>query len=679
MYTVLLNNSIILHDPWPGSRIKAVGRIRKAVNSIDALDLTLYPGNPGYDSLVPLLSKIYVYNDDGDPVFIGRVLKPTGSMDSTGEIKRSFVCEGELGYLCDTVQKYRTVGTTYYFFEKVLEQHNSQVTSDKQISLGTVTVSKGYHQRTWGYTTSFKAISDYISDYGGEIRLRYDENGNRFLDYTDTAFSSASTTPIELAVNMISASYTVDPTKIASGIFAAGKKLNDDGTTAERLELDDVIWDNTLVSLYGKVVACETWDDVTTKAALEDKAEAWLDGQTAEITQYTITAAQMYELSYNFDSFEVGMTYPVINPLIGLDDTVRCVSMDIDINDPTKTTMTFGDRYTTIAQAIASTSNRSQQIAKLDSSVSSMNSSIGNLKQSTGELATQVSGLSGDVSSLSSSVSSINTRLTAAEEAISHISTDVIYSTDERKIGSWIDGDDIYEKTVVIPALGDGATRSVQAAHGIDNLGEVVESRGMLLSSGAFRPLQAIPIGSDGTSVIPESGTSYSVGRTSITVTCGTDDMSGCKAYITLRYTKKLLPDWLPDQSNLTALLESITAPSDFYLDVAYQFSNVPSRPYAFFRCYASKNMTVSWSKPSNYYSAYEKPYDSSYRGWTTYAYYYATNTTPPGWYLAGTVSNKDHGETEHYSVGYAKKALVATTFSSVLNETGESDWEDYT
>lgn len=141
-------------------------------------------------------------------------------------------------------------------------------------------------------------------------------------------------------------------------------------------------------------------------------------------------------------------------------------------------------------------------------------------------------------------------------------------------------------------------------------------------------------------------------------------------------YTKSL-PSWLPDHSGLKTLLNGITAPSDFYLDVAYQFSNVPSRPYAFFRCYASKNMTVSWSK-SSYYSAYEKPYVSSYRGWTTYAYYYSTQYAPPCWYLAGIVSNKDHGETEHYSVGYAKKALVATTFSSVLNETGESDWEDY-
>ena len=562
MYMVYLvngNEQIIIHDLEPSSSLKAVGKIKKAVNAIDSFTFTIYPGNPGYNAVVPLKSKIYVYNDIGDQIFAGRVLYPTSSMENTGAVKRTFVCEGELGYLCDTVQKYQSVGTTAYFFQRVLEQHNSQVGSDKQITLGTVTVNKESHRNTWGYVTSFQAINDYVKEYGGEFRLRYD-SGTRYFDYTDGTFTSASDTPIELSVNMISVEYTVDPTKIASGIFAAGAKLNDSGISAERLELDDVIWDNTLISQYGKIVACETWDDVTTKSALTTKATAWLQDQSSEVKKFTVTAAQLYELSYGFDDFEVGTAYPIRNPLIGLDDTVRCVSKTIDINDPTKTTLTFGDRYTTIAQAIAETSNRSQEIGKITSSVGAMDASINNLKESTSGLATQVSDLT--------------TRMTAAEAAISAISTDVIYSTTERKIGSWIDGDDLYEKTVVIPALGDGTTRSVQVAHGIADLGEVVESRGQVITqNGLYFPLQQMPVSSDGLSALAADATAYTIDRTNVTVTNGTTDMSGCKAYVTLRYTKSIFPSWVTEPSQIEALLEQCTK-SDPWVLLMAEFTN---------------------------------------------------------------------------------------------------------
>lgn len=508
MYMVYLVNSgssVIIHDFEPCGSIKAVGKIKKAVNAIDSFTFTLYPGNPGFDAVLPLKSRIYVYNDSGVQIFAGRVLKPTGSMDSTGTVSRTFVCEGELGYLCDTVQKYRTVGTTYYFFQKVIEQHNSQVGSDKQISLGDISVNKQTHRRTWGYMTSFEAINEYVNEYGGEFRLRYD-NGVRYLDYTDYSFISASDTPIELAVNMISVGVTDDPTKIASGIFAAGAKLTNDGTSAERLELDDVIWDNDLIALYGKVVACVTWDDVTTESALSTKAAAWLQDQSSEIRQFTVTAAQLYEVSYGFDDFEVGMTYPIRNSLIGLDDRVRCVSKTIDINDPTKTTLTFGDSYTSISRAIAKNSKQSQEISRIGSSVASMDASITNLKRSSSSFSESIAGLQDDVSGL-------DTRLTAAEEAISGLSTDIVYSAEERLIGKWIDDSDLFEKTIVIPALGDSIDRSVQVLHGIEHLGETVESRGQLvLSDGSSRPLCSQPLSGG-------SATSYTVDRSAVTVT----------------------------------------------------------------------------------------------------------------------------------------------------------------
>ena len=75
----------------------------------------------------------------------------------------------------------------------------------------------------------------------------------------------------------------------------------------------------------------------------------------------------------------------------------------------------------------------------------------------------------------------------------------IAYSTEERRVGKWIDDSDLFEKTYVLTALGDSTTRSVSVPLDIQNLGEIVESRGQLLGSGFSRPLEAMPVRRYGT------------------------------------------------------------------------------------------------------------------------------------------------------------------------------------
>ena len=152
---------------------------------------------------------------------------------------------------------------------------------------------------------------------------------------------------------MRSVSVTLDATNIASGIYAVGAKLSNDGTSAERLELGEVIWNADLREEYGDIVTCQTWDDVTTEAALRTKATEWLTNQSGVLHQYTVDAVELNRINKQFDSFEVGTQYAIKNPLIGLDDVVRCTSKEIDINDDTKSTLTFGDRYETLSALLS--------------------------------------------------------------------------------------------------------------------------------------------------------------------------------------------------------------------------------------------------------------------------------------------------------------------------------------
>lgn len=144
----------------------------------------------------------------------------------------------------------------------------------------------------------------------------------------------------------------------------------------------------------------------------------------------------------------------------------------------------------------------------------------------------------------------------------------VNYSEEEHLIGTWIDGSDLYEKTVVIPALDDGTTRVVEQPHGIVDLIEVVESRGQLLSvrGGAdhffmlSEPLEQFSLDVSGSSISTTDISYYHVDNDKIHVHSGSIDMSAYKAYVTLRYTRftSNLPSWFPDPRGFIYLVDSI-------------------------------------------------------------------------------------------------------------------------
>lgn len=346
----LLNGSsrLKLHEADPGSAVKCTGTVKQAVNSIDSFTFSMFPDNPCYNSAAPLISLVELYKaDTGKLVYKGRVLKPTHSMGNSGLPSRKYICESELGYLCDSIQPYQTsTAGTVDFFTKVLRIHNNTMPESKRIYLGQMLVTNNPSSYTWHYVTSWQAIKDFIKRHGGEIRLRYGDDGKRYLDYTSTIWASGSDSPIEMAVNMQSVSLSVDPTTTYSGVYAVGAKLSQD--SAERLEFGEIIWNTSLRAKYGDVVACVTWDDVTLAANLRRKASEWLSAQTGELHQYSVSAVDLSAIDKDFDEFTVGTQYPIKNTLIGLDDVVRCISRTIDINDPTSTKLTFGDKYETL-------------------------------------------------------------------------------------------------------------------------------------------------------------------------------------------------------------------------------------------------------------------------------------------------------------------------------------------
>lgn len=330
------------------------GKIVKAVNAVDSFTFTIYPDNAGYNKLKPLTTSVTVTDDStGKDVFIGRVLKCPDSMDEQGLICKSVTCEGRLGWLYDSVQpyaEYKVVGIRTVL-ASFISKHNAQVGDDKHILVGQVTVTG---ENNYTYSVNWVSTMDAISEqlvgkFGGEIQLR-DQDGKVYIDYLEH-IGHGTDTKIELAVNLKTISREVDETSVITRLYPLGTKLTD---SEKRLTIGsvnggkDYIEDSALVAKYGVISGTQTWDDVTQASILKTKATAFLKSANKAKKQYKITAVDLSTIDMNFEQFELGCWYRIVNPLMGIDEDLRIIGITINLDSPEQSELTFGDKFETM-------------------------------------------------------------------------------------------------------------------------------------------------------------------------------------------------------------------------------------------------------------------------------------------------------------------------------------------
>lgn len=355
MFIVTITNgaeNTIIHSD--GTDRISGGKVAKSINAVDSFSFTIYPNNVGYDFLKPLTTAVKVYDENtGKDIFIGRVLKCPDSMDERGLICRKVTCEGRLGWLYDSVQpyvEYKMVGIRTVL-ASFISKHNTQVGDDKHISVGQVTVTG---ENNYTYSVNWVSTMDAISEqlvgkFGGEIQLR-DQDGKVYIDYLEH-IGHGTDTKIELAVNLKTISREIDETSVITRLYPLGAKQTD---SEKRLTIGsvnggkDYIEDSALVAKYGVISGTQTWDDVTQASILKTKATAFLKSANKTKKQYKITAVDLSTIDMNFEQFELGCWYRVVNPLMGIDEDLRIIGITINLDSPEQSELTFGDKFETM-------------------------------------------------------------------------------------------------------------------------------------------------------------------------------------------------------------------------------------------------------------------------------------------------------------------------------------------
>lgn len=415
---------VLNSDIFPNYRLVSAV-LSKSTTTYDSFTFDIDPTHAMYTEIEPYTCFVKVTRPDkGLTLFEGRVLTYSDSMDSSGTVQKEAVCEGLEGFLHDSVQPWKEFHNTTPkdFLRALVTEHNKQVESYKQITLGDVTVTNStdnVYRFTDDTQDTWTNIQDkLVSRLGGEMRLR-NEGGKLFLDY-EPEISSECPQRIELSHNMVSSSRNVDPTEIVTVLKPLGatqERQNNDGSTdvsSPHLTIasvnggNDYLRDDQLISQFGIHVKTETWEEVTTPQALLAKGRAFLNAQKAIKYQLQAGYIDLSFLEETIGMIECGSYVSIVNQLEGLYATERIVAMSLDLLDVANSTLTLSDNPIDLdtyrSQKRSETDAQKALINKLIMRQSKSNKEIADLSKQNQQLSDNYSKLSSDYAKLSERV-----------------------------------------------------------------------------------------------------------------------------------------------------------------------------------------------------------------------------------------------------------------------------------
>jgi hypothetical protein len=304
-------------------------------------------------------------------VFRGRVIN-----EKVGFYKdKTFTCEGELGFLLDSIQRpYTFEGTPEELLTQFIENHNSQVDDYKKFKVGTVTVTDPndyIYRLNMGYeSTSDNLQSRLLDTLGGYIFITTNSDGERVINwYEESPYHSGQN--IEFGSNLLEFTKTNRAEEIATAIIPLGAEI-ENNVTEEKTRLTiaevnngvDYVYNSDAVALYGWIFKTETWDDVTLASNLKTKAEAFLLEKIKQSIAIELSAIDLSLMDHSIDSFRLGDRITIVSEPHGLNDSYLLEKQSIDLLKPDNDKITLGYSYSTFTDTNASANKDNSGLIK---------------------------------------------------------------------------------------------------------------------------------------------------------------------------------------------------------------------------------------------------------------------------------------------------------------------------
>lgn len=363
MYEIRMDGQLLFNSAgMDDEHIILSPKLSPDVEGAGSLTFVMLPGHALYHSIRKLKSIITV-TQDGEVIFRGRVLETEKDFYN----QKTVYCEGDLSFLLDSIYAPGIfTGKAMDFFTQLIAAHNEQVEPEKRFTIGVIDAvdaatpyEGGERVETRVYWDTSAIIHDrLLGRYGGYLRTRT-VNGVTYIDWLKKS-GNTNGQVIEFAVNLLDLKDKIDASDVFTVLLPLGYSEMVDGAYTDPVTIASVnggveyIQNDAAVALYGKIWRTKSWNWIEDPAQLMQKGREHLKTGIA-VQTLTLKLIDMRFITGNADAIKVGQYVRILSDPHGLDITLPCIKIDIDLLNPENNTYTFGEKPRTLTENVVRT------------------------------------------------------------------------------------------------------------------------------------------------------------------------------------------------------------------------------------------------------------------------------------------------------------------------------------
>lgn len=428
MYRAYLDNELFFSTATADTSLKLLSAdLSLAAGKSGSFTFTVPPDNVAFNQFNKFTSYVDVYRDT-DMIFSGRVLDDGQNFETTQVI----TCEGLLSILNDSV--FRPInynGTLQDLVEAMIDSHNSQMSADKQITIGTITIEDEYVYRPYEtIETTYSRLSDLVESYGGFLQLNKMQ-GELYLNWLAEPIGT-NTQTVDFGENILDITQESAGSGMISILVPLGaEKENDDGTqsrtniTSVNGGLDYLINAEAMTAI-GPVVGVEIWDDVTQPSILKSKGQAYLNNVSRNRMTISLTVADLSDVDPTIEHFTIGQKVIVNSAPHGIAAQEFVIQeRNLNLLDPSTNHMTLGkEQVGYISRTARQLSDNVKRIDHISSDYVT-NDKIAAINQVMESYESEIRQTSELIASMVSQITQINNELTSQATRINQTANQV--------------------------------------------------------------------------------------------------------------------------------------------------------------------------------------------------------------------------------------------------------------
>lgn len=349
MYRIYSDSNLLHHDNLEQLRILDPS-VELELNKTGSFVFTVNSDHPRLPLVKRMKSVIQLWQDDF-LLFRGRVLDEEIGWHN----EKTFVCEGDMAFLLDSVQRPITfTGTVAEFVAFALGNHNDQVEEEKRFQVGSVTVEDVLTVDNAEYLNTLETLQKYLVEaFGGYLQTRQ-EAGVNYIDYL-SELSTLSPQKITFGKNLLDLKRIRKGSSIVSAIIPLGETMDDTGkrlTIAEVNDGLDYLVDETAKAEFRFVVKPVIFEGITDPTELKSLGEAHLAELVNQWETIELTAADMAAINKDITSFHLGTQVHADSNPHGLNQRMLVTKLSLKLFEPWANKMTLGKTIPAFSEAV---------------------------------------------------------------------------------------------------------------------------------------------------------------------------------------------------------------------------------------------------------------------------------------------------------------------------------------